>query len=264
MGRIMRRQRGPAWPSIAILSLLLAAGCDDYAEHRRHGLGPSSAGLFALMGSSQRDREANPPAAPGSCEDTALLMGAHWREGMRARSAGDGEVTLDGFRILPPGGPGWCELIGRRRDAVAFVRNAYGGRAPATPPSAQQRVHLLMATGFLIRNDDGTPFTTSSVRRMLGGCVGGGRCAVQNEQSRATRIDGAECLVLTGRTVSDVSIDQIHTACIHPLDPRYVVKLTVAEIHRPDAPFDRPPLLETARAEYGRFLDSLHFTPVGR
>ena len=92
---------------------------------------------------------------------------------------------------------------------------------------------------------------------MLRTCDRGGDCIIG--QIREVNLLPAQCLSVSGYTDVGNVIRQIYYACIHPSDPRYVVKLVIAESFRTGEPYNTPSMLEAFELEYATFLKSLQF-----
>jgi hypothetical protein len=226
-------------PLVALASLFLAAAAGDAAGQG----GPAL-------------------PKPDMCTQIATLMrGAGAPRGFALMSAIPGRRQLEGFSVEVPAGS-WCEAAGSRADRVVFVRNEFVGELLSPAPPAARLRHTLFVVAFLILNDDRTPFTRESVVRMLNGCVDG-PCPRPLPQPAERRIGAAECQMVGGRIAgSPDTIDQRHVACIHPHDPRFVVKLLIAESFPTGHPFYDPPLMTRAEQAIQGFVDSLRFTPM--
>lgn len=234
---------------------MLLAACAPGPE----GYGPVMAATFGTARILSAPAPASPPAAPGACADTALMLGMEAAVRMPPmHPAGHERLQRQGFSVLPPGGPDWCVLAGGRGPGrVIFARNTHGGR---TASDSADRRHALVATAFLVRNEAGVPFGVPSVTRMLMACEDG-PCAgaAARPAPDRVRLGAAECLRDEGITEGAVTARQLRHACIHAEDPRYLVMLVVEESHLPGRPHHVPPLLEAMRGEYRTFLGSLRF-----
>lgn len=255
--------------AVALTLLLLigglVTGCQSATE-ACGGLGPATCLMFGLFGhpptQTRVERPGFTPPRPVACYDHELLglpdalrSGQAW-----GTPAGHDRERDWGFSIVPPGGDNWCvrRIVRPVPWQVVFAKNMYGSALLSALPPRRQRQHTFIA--FAEIDEQERPFDLEPMRRTARGCGFG--CRMISADIQKTDRVRAQCLRLDRVFQTDLMTHQFLYECIHPWDPRLMVRWGFEESWRAGAPFYTPPLTERLRPEYEVMLNSLELTPV--
>ncbi len=161
---------------------------------------------------------------------------------------------------MPPTGRDWCvrRIVRPVPWQVVFAKNMYDPAVRSTPTLRGQRQHTFIA--FAEIDEQKTPFDLASIRRTAMDCGFG--CRMISADTQTTGRSKAQCLRMDLVFQTSLMTHQFMYNCIHPSDPRLMVRWGFEESYRPGAPFYTPLLTEQLRPEYEVMPNSLELTPV--
>jgi hypothetical protein len=204
-----------------------------------------------------------------TCDDIDLLNGTRRIDpdhvGLPATSS---RYQLAGFTVLAPTGGGWClstkrsEPLGPQSARITFVKNTYQGETLSSAPGDKRRWHTFLMYGVSIRRP--TPWDMASLQGIERTSVESPSLILISAQVSPLQMFGTECVWSERlfRYPWDVNLSMLEHgySCIHPRNRNYVVRVIASERNVEGAPYYSPPLMETLRAQYQPYLDSLEFT----